>query len=485
MIQENNTNSYTKVNWKDKTYQEIYEYFDDLESAKDQALFLIYMVKTYPDLEVGYLELMEDTSDILLFQNEIELIERMANTFNDMLPEEYFEDYEFMERRLIEYYFFQNNIEKILERLEIIKKNPAKGIDTITIKCLYLLIYHGYYQEAYNFSTVVWKPIYDSDEVIENSYFPFVTTIYLFELEKNYENILKNQSGNWDALRKKMNEMDFEEEPEILNFVIRCIENELDKEEFNNYIVKKNHRFAHTMINIYFLKFMKEKFQISFMHSDLLFNLLSSENLYKNKKNTENYFLFSFKELDKHISSRFDSIYLTNLEELYGKVFGLEYVFHFFHSINIINEDGYNQMQEIIQALQYLFICITDSDLWKMTFVLKWPKWYAPDPSKEKIYNLTFKEDVKDIDIAFDNYKKLLYITLPEYLKKEVNAPDEYPDYGEPLFNFGENESMFDPGYSDYEITEPYVKENPDIGRNDPCPCGSGKKYKKCCLIKV
>lgn len=22
------------------------------------------------------------------------------------------------------------------------------------------------------------------------------------------------------------------------------------------------------------------------------------------------------------------------------------------------------------------------------------------------------------------------------------------------------------------------------LGRNDPCPCGSGKKYKKCCLDK-
>jgi uncharacterized protein YecA (UPF0149 family) len=21
-----------------------------------------------------------------------------------------------------------------------------------------------------------------------------------------------------------------------------------------------------------------------------------------------------------------------------------------------------------------------------------------------------------------------------------------------------------------------------DVGRNDPCPCGSGKKYKKCCM---
>lgn len=25
-------------------------------------------------------------------------------------------------------------------------------------------------------------------------------------------------------------------------------------------------------------------------------------------------------------------------------------------------------------------------------------------------------------------------------------------------------------------------REEPKVGRNDPCPCGSGKKYKKCCL---
>lgn len=28
---------------------------------------------------------------------------------------------------------------------------------------------------------------------------------------------------------------------------------------------------------------------------------------------------------------------------------------------------------------------------------------------------------------------------------------------------------------------EPIVNSDPKIGRNDPCPCGSGKKYKKCC----
>ena len=27
----------------------------------------------------------------------------------------------------------------------------------------------------------------------------------------------------------------------------------------------------------------------------------------------------------------------------------------------------------------------------------------------------------------------------------------------------------------------PVVLNTPKVGRNDPCPCGSGKKYKKCC----
>ena len=27
----------------------------------------------------------------------------------------------------------------------------------------------------------------------------------------------------------------------------------------------------------------------------------------------------------------------------------------------------------------------------------------------------------------------------------------------------------------------PHVHAEPVIGRNEPCPCGSGKKYKKCC----
>ncbi len=36
-------------------------------------------------------------------------------------------------------------------------------------------------------------------------------------------------------------------------------------------------------------------------------------------------------------------------------------------------------------------------------------------------------------------------------------------------------------GNPEQHHVETVVHEGPKIGRNDPCPCGSGKKYKKCC----
>lgn len=39
-------------------------------------------------------------------------------------------------------------------------------------------------------------------------------------------------------------------------------------------------------------------------------------------------------------------------------------------------------------------------------------------------------------------------------------------------------------GVVEVRMTEQEIKENAakkSIGRNNPCPCGSGKKYKNCC----
>jgi SEC-C motif-containing protein len=37
---------------------------------------------------------------------------------------------------------------------------------------------------------------------------------------------------------------------------------------------------------------------------------------------------------------------------------------------------------------------------------------------------------------------------------------------------------LYDDGHVE---TQTVVRSSPKVGRNDPCPCGSGKKYKHCC----
>jgi len=39
-------------------------------------------------------------------------------------------------------------------------------------------------------------------------------------------------------------------------------------------------------------------------------------------------------------------------------------------------------------------------------------------------------------------------------------------------------------GAGDKTVKKQPVVKKAKVGRNDPCPCGSGKKYKNCCLDK-
>jgi preprotein translocase subunit SecA len=41
------------------------------------------------------------------------------------------------------------------------------------------------------------------------------------------------------------------------------------------------------------------------------------------------------------------------------------------------------------------------------------------------------------------------------------------------------NPNKFGHRTQEQQVTQPIVKEK-KVGRNDPCPCGSGKKYKQC-----
>lgn len=74
------------------------------------------------------------------------------------------------------------------------------------------------------------------------------------------------------------------------------------------------------------------------------------------------------------------------------------------------------------------------------------------------------------VSLAFD--KALLY-------KNMVDAKADWL-YNIPAWNDIFTEEERKALYLEAKKANTIVK-GPKIGRNDPCPCGSGKKYKKCC----
>jgi preprotein translocase subunit SecA len=56
--------------------------------------------------------------------------------------------------------------------------------------------------------------------------------------------------------------------------------------------------------------------------------------------------------------------------------------------------------------------------------------------------------------------------------KEEIDAAGQ--DYA------ANEKDRFEPGDTRVAEKQAPVKVAPKIGRNDPCPCGSGKKYKNC-----
>ena len=53
--------------------------------------------------------------------------------------------------------------------------------------------------------------------------------------------------------------------------------------------------------------------------------------------------------------------------------------------------------------------------------------------------------------------------------------------------NMGKLDSVAQKGLEKMDalpVQKTFIRSTPKVGRNDPCPCGSGRKYKKCCLNK-
>ena len=87
---------------------------------------------------------------------------------------------------------------------------------------------------------------------------------------------------------------------------------------------------------------------------------------------------------------------------------------------------------------------------------------------------------------SFSEVEKSFMNPVKATLKKDfLPLADRYEEITKTWASYLEEEgNLLDMDYEDNEYEKrqlPVINET-KVGRNDPCPCGSGKKYKKCCL---
>ena len=67
--------------------------------------------------------------------------------------------------------------------------------------------------------------------------------------------------------------------------------------------------------------------------------------------------------------------------------------------------------------------------------------------------------------------------------EEDVEAVEEQRrTHGQMQYQHAEMNAMSaeEDGAGDADEAHPFVRDERKIGRNEPCPCGSGKKYKNC-----
>jgi hypothetical protein len=111
---------------------------------------------------------------------------------------------------------------------------------------------------------------------------------------------------------------------------------------------------------------------------------------------------------------------------------------------------------------------------------------------KEDDFTAAYHEELRGLTaeswLQSGGDEELDYVDVDDELDDEWD--DEIDDGLDEDFVADDEELVEEDQDYDHDCDDPHCghegvtvrRESPKVGRNDPCPCGSGKKYKKCCL---
>ncbi len=153
--------------------------------------------------------------------------------------------------------------------------------------------------------------------------------------------------------------------------------------------------------------------------------------------------------------------------------------------LHLDGEFGKEELQELIREIVYNEEEIGDYIYTELIYTMCGCHFVEMLPEIRRLF-----EDGRIDGFAFEGYAECVDMMFrynkEAFCRSPIHAADmlrswsmfEQPEQNE--LSQKEMEKLLRKAAAQYNKPEKKVK----IGRNDPCPCGSGKKYKKCCMNK-
>ncbi len=215
------------------------------------------------------------------------------------------------------------------------------------------------------------------------------------------------------------------------------------------------------MLGFDFSVYLYEKKQISFIISGVIWDLMT-EYWLEGKNAKRNSFDLNKQSFDKYCNGIMGMFghYSCNVIAV---TYGAAYVYDFLYEVRLVNDVTYNTALSVIQSHKKVFL-EGGHYSWKNGFIKNW----------EKAENTTTEEHIHTLEIIEKSFNDVEIIDVQKSLK-----PFDFND-----FNFepqSKSQSQPKPFIPERPMNIVPIKTTPKVGRNEPCTCGSGKKYKNCC----
>lgn len=409
---------------------------------------------------------------------------KFTNILQDKQPELYKENFEYFDDFLIDYFCFKQDTLKVNKAFTFFMDDPLHNYDQYLLAFKKILFYqHSELLEqviAKNFVTVD-----ESDDLMGGAEYDLAKCKFYTSLQEIYKR--NDEKLNKSTFISELADYNFDFEDQFLSSLeIGILKPQLNADEIKNWI-KKDKKSSIIIIQGYFLRYMYEKgfaFYLSGRIWDKMLGFWQENN--RSKKTTDSYFKVQTELFEKYLAGFSSDMFLDNKSEMIAILWGSVYIFEFFFKNNFISEETFHDFLETSQKLKGKVIGQFTPDLWNSNFVHTWEK---PDCISETEFieeHHIFKKSI--------SFKHQKFTRLRSYISEELSKIGELAHFiieggkDDPkthdtslldsLFNLPDKEfGGFD---SHSNITEP-IKVEKKVGRNEPCPCGSGKKYKKCC----